>query len=91
MSSTAPSAPAALPVADIEQARLEIDELDSAVADLVARRRELSRGIQAARIATGGHRLHHSREVAVVRGYSARLGADGAALAMSVLRVCRGA
>jgi chorismate mutase len=75
--------------ADIDQLRLEIDRLDAEILAAVRRRTEASRAIGRARMASGGTRLVHSREMAVIERYS-ELGADGKDLAMLLLRLGRG-
>jgi chorismate mutase len=73
----------------IDDLRAEIDRLDAAILDAVKRRTEVSRAIGRARMATGGTRLVHSREMKVIERYS-ELGAEGKDLAMLLLRMGRG-
>lgn len=70
--------------------RAEIDALDAEILRLVQSRRQVSRRIQAARLAQGGGRVVHSREVAVVDRYAGALGAPGVTLATALLALCRG-
>jgi chorismate mutase len=77
------------PVAEIDDLRREIDELDSAILSAVKRRPEVSKLIGKARMASGGTRLVHSREMKVIERYS-ELGPDGKDLAMLLLRMGRG-
>ncbi|HET6736778.1 chorismate mutase [Mycobacterium sp.] len=77
------------PVADIDDLRQEIDQLDAAILEAVKRRTEVSRLIGKARMASGGTRLVHSREMKVIERYS-ELGPDGKDLAMLLLRMGRG-
>jgi chorismate mutase len=77
------------PVPDIDDLRREIDELDAAILEKVQRRTEVSKLIGKARIASGGTRLVHSREMKVIERYSA-LGPEGKDLAMLLLRLGRG-
>jgi chorismate mutase len=77
------------PVPDIDDLRQEIDELDAAILEAVKRRTEVSRLIGKARMASGGTRLVHSREMKVIERYS-ELGPDGKDLAMLLLRMGRG-
>ena len=77
------------PVPDIDDLRREIDELDSAILEAVKRRTEVSKLIGKARMASGGTRLVHSREMKVIERYS-ELGPDGKDLAMLLLRLGRG-
>ena len=55
----------------------------------VARRTEVSKMIGKARMASGGTRLVHSREMKVIERYS-ELGPEGKDLAMLLLRLGRG-
>jgi chorismate mutase len=77
------------PVADIDDLRQEIDQLDATILEAVMRRTEVSKLIGKARIASGGTRLVHSREMKVIERYS-ELGPDGKDLAMLLLRLGRG-
>ena len=73
----------------IDDLRLEIDRLDAEILAAVKRRREVSQTIGKARMASGGTRLVHSREMKVIERYS-ELGPDGKDLAMLLLRMGRG-
>ncbi|HKV18503.1 MAG TPA: chorismate mutase [Mycobacterium sp.] len=77
------------PVADIDDLRQEIDRLDAEILAAVQRRTEVSRLIGKARMASGGTRLVHSREMKVIERYS-ELGPEGKDLAMLLLRLGRG-
>ena len=74
---------------DIDDLRQEIDQLDAEILAAVKRRTEVSRLIGKARMASGGTRLVHSREMKVIERYSA-LGPEGKELAMLLLRLGRG-
>lgn len=74
---------------DIEDLRQEIDRLDAEILAAVKRRTEVSQEIGKARMASGGTRLVHSREMQVIARYS-ELGQDGKDLAMLLLRLGRG-
>ncbi|WP_197507556.1 chorismate mutase [Mycobacterium sp. ACS4331] len=76
-------------VPDIDQLRLEIDRLDAEILAAVKRRQEVSQTIGRARMASGGTRLVHSREMKVIERYS-ELGPEGKDLAMLLLRMGRG-
>lgn len=76
-------------VPEIDDLRQEIDQLDSTILEAVKRRTEVSKLIGKARMASGGTRLVHSREMKVIERYS-ELGADGKDLAMLLLRLGRG-
>jgi chorismate mutase len=77
------------PPRDINDLRHEIDRLDAAILAAVKRRTEVSQEIGRARMASGGTRLVHSREMKVIERYS-ELGPDGKDLAMLLLRLGRG-
>ncbi len=74
---------------DIDDLRQEIDRLDAEILAAVKRRAEVSRQIGKARMASGGTRLVHSREMQVIERYS-ELGPEGKDLAMLLLRLGRG-
>lgn len=69
--------------------RTEIDDLDHEILRLVRRRSEVSQEIGAARLAAGGTKIVHNREIAVLNHY-AQLGQEGRDLAMLLLRLGRG-
>jgi chorismate mutase len=73
----------------IDDLRQEIDRLDATILEAVKRRTEVSKIIGKARMASGGTRLVHSREMQVIERYS-ELGPDGKDLAMLLLRLGRG-
>ncbi|BAX94212.1 intracellular chorismate mutase [Mycobacterium shigaense] len=75
--------------ANIDNLRKEIDRLDAEILAAVKRRAEVSQAIGKARMATGGTRLVHSREMQVIERYS-ELGPEGKDLAMLLLRLGRG-
>lgn len=69
--------------------RTEIDELDAEILQLVQRRTEVAKSIGSARMAAGGPRVVHGREMAVLDRYR-ELGPEGRELAMLLLRLGRG-
>ena len=79
---------AAESVPDIDELRKEIDRLDAEIL-AIKRRTEVSREIGKARMASGGPRLVHSREMKVLERFS-ELGQEGHTLAMLLLRLGRG-
>jgi chorismate mutase len=88
----APPEESAMPVEaepDIDALRIEIDRLDAEILAAVKRRTEVSQVIGKVRMASGGTRLVHSREMKVIERYG-ELGADGKDLAMLLLRMGRG-
>lgn len=80
---------AAEPAPDIDELRKEIDRLDAEILAAIKRRTEVSREIGKARMASGGPRLVHSREMKVLERFS-ELGQEGHTLAMLLLRLGRG-
>ncbi|QRY63096.1 chorismate mutase [Gordonia sp. PDNC005] len=74
---------------DIDTLRQEIDRMDAIILAAIQRRSAVSKKIGAHRMATGGPRLVHSREVKVLDRFSA-LGSEGHTLAMLLLRLGRG-
>lgn len=75
--------------AEIEELRKEIDQLDAEILSAIKRRTEVSRIIGRTRMASGGTRLVHSREMKVLERFS-ELGQEGYTLAMLLLRLGRG-
>ncbi|MEV0359251.1 chorismate mutase [Nocardia sp. NPDC050697] len=90
-SAPSPGSDAALPQseAEIEKLRKEIDRLDAEILAAIKRRSEVSRIIGRTRMASGGPRLVHSREMKVLERFS-ELGQEGHTLAMLLLRLGRG-
>lgn len=74
---------------DLDALRREIDYLDSEILRLVQRRTAVSKAIGNARIAAGGPRVVHGREMVVLDRYR-ELGPEGHELAMLLLRLGRG-
>lgn len=79
------------PLTTVEAGRALIDALDDELLELLERRRRVSLQIQHLRVAAGGSRVQHRREVEIVNRYADRLARPGAALAIAVLEYCRGA
>ena len=88
-SSETSAAAESLKAPDIDELRQEIDRLDATILEAVQRRTEVSQLIGKARMASGGTRLVHSREMKVIERFSA-LGPEGKNLAMLLLRMGRG-
>lgn len=76
-------------VSEIDDLRREIDQLDATILAAVQRRTEVSKQVGKARMASGGTRLVHSREMRVIERYSV-LGPEGKDLAILLLRMGRG-
>jgi chorismate mutase len=74
---------------DIAELRQEIDRLDAEIVAAVKRRTEVSQAIGKLRMASGGTKLVHSREMKVIERYS-ELGPEGKDLAILLLRLGRG-
>ena len=77
------------PLGDIDDLRHEIDRLDAEILTAVKRRTEVSQTIGRARLAAGGTRLVHSREMKFIERYG-EVGPEGKELAMLLLRLGRG-
>jgi chorismate mutase len=75
---------------EIANLREQIDAVDAELVDTVLRRIALSKQIQAVRMAHGGRRREHSRELKVVNTYVEGLGRGGSQLALTLLELCRG-
>ncbi|MEU0335062.1 chorismate mutase [Streptomyces sp. NPDC006193] len=80
----------ATPEQTIADARERIDALDDRIIGLVQERMAVSTVVQQTRIASGGRRLHLSREMEILDRYRQALGRPGTALAMTLLELCRG-
>ena len=76
-------------VPDIDDLRREIDELDATIIAAIQRRADVSKEIGKVRMASGGTRLVHNREMAVIERYSV-LGPEGKDIAMLLLQLGRG-
>jgi chorismate mutase len=74
----------------IAEGRARIDALDEEIIGLVQNRLEVSRRNQQARIAIGGGRVEHGRELEIMNHYASALGRPGGALALALLEVMRG-
>lgn len=76
--------------AEIQAYRKEIDRLDQEILAAVKRRSEISRIIGKTRMSSGGTKLVHTREVAIINQFRAVLGEEGPKLANILLRLGRG-
>ncbi|MBI8999941.1 chorismate mutase [Corynebacterium sp. CCM 9185] len=76
--------------AEIQLYRQEIDRLDREIISAVKRRREISQAIGRTRMGSGGTRLVHGREVAIINQFRDEIGEEGPALAGILLRMGRG-
>ncbi|HVA60992.1 MAG TPA: chorismate mutase [Mycobacteriales bacterium] len=84
------SSPAPIDVPSVEAGRALIDEVDRDIQRLLAHRAQISRAIQALRVAAGEPRVQHQRENEVIAGYRRALGRPGVAVALAALGYCRG-
>ena len=75
--------------AEIQELRVEIDQLDAEILRLVLRRSAVSQRIGRARMAAGGPRIVYNREMAVLARFR-ELGVEGRELGMLLLRLGRG-
>ncbi len=74
---------------EIDDLRSEIDRLDAIILGAIKRRTAVSKKVGRTRMASGGPRLVHSREMKVLERFS-ELGQEGHTLAMLLLRLGRG-
>ena len=75
--------------AESYELRKQIDRLDAEILAAIKRRSEVSQIIGRTRMASGGPRLVHSREMKVLERFN-ELGQEGHTLAMLLLRLGRG-
>lgn len=75
--------------AEIAFLRTEIDRLDQLILEAIQERSAVSQRIGRARMAAGGPRLVHSREMNIIDRFSV-LGPEGHTLANLLLRLGRG-
>lgn len=76
--------------AEIQKYREEINRLDRVILDAVKKRSEISRAVGKTRMGSGGTRLVHNREVAIINQFRDELGDEGPGLASILLRLGRG-
>ncbi|MES9519263.1 chorismate mutase [Streptomyces capoamus] len=89
MTTTSPEA-AAGPETVIADARERIDALDDRIIGLIQERMAVSAVVQQTRIASGGRRVHLSREMEILARYRDALGKPGTSVAMTLLELSRG-
>jgi len=78
------------PVTSVDDGRAMLDDIDERLMQLLSERRTVSKQVQALRVQSGGSRVEHSRENAIIRRWAETLGDGGADLALAVLAHCRG-
>lgn len=76
--------------AEIQKYREEIDRLNREILDAVKRRTQIAQVIGKTRMESGGTRLVHTREVAIINQFRDEIGEEGPALAAILLRMGRG-
>ncbi|QGU04016.1 chorismate mutase [Corynebacterium comes] len=76
--------------AEIQQYRQEIDRLDQVILDAVQRRIKVSKAIGKTRMGSGGTRLVHNRELAIINQFREELGPEGTVIANALLQLGRG-
>ncbi|MDU0478151.1 chorismate mutase [Staphylococcus chromogenes] len=76
--------------AEIQKYREEINRLDGIILDAVKRRQAVSQAVGKTRMGSGGTRLVHTREVAIINRFRDEIGEEGPALASILLRMGRG-
>ncbi|AKK08181.1 chorismate mutase [Corynebacterium testudinoris] len=76
--------------AEIQQYRQEIDRLDRVILDSVKRRTQVSKAIGKTRMGSGGTRLVHTRELAIINQFREELGPEGPEIASALLKMGRG-
>lgn len=76
--------------AEIQQYREEINRLDRVIIDAIKRRSAVSQAVGRTRMGSGGTRLVHTREVAIINQFREELGEEGPLLAGILLRLGRG-
>ncbi len=76
--------------AEIQRYREEINRMDRIILDAAKRRQEISQAIGRTRMSSGGTRLVHTREIAIVNQFRDELGEEGPAIASALLRMGRG-
>ena len=74
----------------IADCRTRIDALDDRIIGLIQERMAVSAVVQRTRIASGGRRVHLSREMEILGRYREALGKPGTSLALTLLELCRG-
>ncbi|MGW2644755.1 chorismate mutase [Streptomyces sp. NPDC001393] len=90
MTTTTPEETTSAPEQTIADARERIDVLDDRIIGLIQERMAVSAVVQQTRIASGGRRVHLSREMEILGRYREALGKPGTGLAMTLLELCRG-
>ncbi|APT93763.1 chorismate mutase [Corynebacterium phocae] len=75
---------------EIQRYRQEIDRMNRIILEAVKRRTEIAHAIGKTRMSSGGTRLVHTREIAIINQFREELGEEGPAIAQALLRMGRG-
>lgn len=76
--------------AEIVKYRQEIDRMDRLIVDAIKRRTAVSQAIGRTRLGSGGTKLVHTREVAIINAFRAEFGSEGVDIAKALLQLGRG-
>lgn len=76
--------------AQIQEYRREINRLDRVILDAIKQRTEISKKVGESRMGSGGTRLVHTREVAIINQFQEELGPEGPKIAVALLTMGRG-
>lgn len=76
--------------AEIQSYREEINRLDQVIRDAVKRRTLVSQAIGKTRLGSGGTKLVHTREVAIINQFREEFGSEGVQIAKALLQLGRG-
>ncbi|QNP91810.1 MULTISPECIES: chorismate mutase [Corynebacterium] len=76
--------------AEIQSYREEINRMDELIIDAIRRRTEVSRAIGKTRLGSGGTKLVHTREVAIINQFHDEFGREGVDIAKALLQLGRG-
>ena len=76
--------------AEIQSYREEINRLDEQIIDAIHRRSEISKAIGKTRRGSGGTKLVHTREMAIINQFHEEFGSEGVEIAKALLQLGRG-
>lgn len=76
--------------AEIQTYREEINRMDDLIIDAIRRRTEVSRAIGKTRRGSGGTKVVHTREMAIINQFHQEFGAEGVEIAKALLQLGRG-
>ncbi|OFS23611.1 chorismate mutase [Corynebacterium sp. HMSC04H06] len=75
---------------EIQKYREEINRMDQIILEAIKHRTAVSQAIGRTRMGSGGTRLVHTREIAILNQFRDDLGEEGPAIASALLRMGRG-